>query len=815
MAKRRIFQIAKELNISHTEILSFLKGKSIAVGSHMAPIDEETYAIVMEEFHKDKESIDRYRKEQIRREIHDTRIFEEQKANKKLQLLSLEEQRKLESDEKIKAKAEEERKAIEAKTQATQHDEKVKKEAEQKVLEVKREKEELIQKKKEPQKPKKKLRKIDLSEIEAQVGKGTTNRRRDFKKKTDAQPPKSAVDTVRKITAKIDTKTKKKVYRKEKILKDDESGDVEIKPIKIVEFSNVDEISKIFNTKPNDIIQKCMSLGILATINQRLEWDVIELLAEEFGFKAERLEDIGEELFTLENSEEDIKKAVERSPVVTVMGHVDHGKTSLLDYIRKTNVVGGESGGITQHIGAHKVQLTDGNSVTFLDTPGHEAFTAMRARGAKVTDMVVIVVAANDGVMPQTVEAIDHAKAAKVPIIIAINKMDLPDADPERVKRELSEHEVLVEDWGGKIQAIPISAKTGEGIDNLLSSMLIESEMLELKANYETLARGTVIDSKLDKGHGPIATVLIQKGRLKVGDPFICNNITGKVRALINELGQRIQEAGPSDPVQVLGFDNVPQSADIFAVVEDEKEIKRIASERQRIKREIDLKKISAQSLDAMSALIKEGAIKNLPIIIKGDVDGSIEALSEQLEKIIHEEVGVQIIHKAVGMVSESDVLLASASKAVIIGFHVQVSSNAKLQATQEGVEIRTYNVIYDAVEEITLALEGLLEPETVEETLGRAQVQEAFKIPKIGVIAGSKVTEGIIVRNAKARVLREEEEIASGEITSLKHIKDDAKEIREGFECGIGLKDFSKFKEGDIIICYQIKSIKRTLELS
>ena len=815
MAKRRIFQIAKELNISHTEILSFLKGKGIAVGSHMAPINEETYAIVMEEFHKDKESIDRYRKEQIRREIHDTRIFEEQKANKKLHLLSLEEQRKLESDEKIKAKAEEERKAIEAKNQATQHEQKVKKEAEQKVLEVKREKEELIPKKKEPQKSKKKLRKIDLSEIEAQVGKGTTNRRRDFKKKTDAQPPKSAVDTVRKITAKIDTKTKKKVYRKEKILKDDESGDVEIKPIKIVEFSNVDEISKIFNTKPNDIIQKCMSLGILATINQRLEWDVIELLAEEFGFKAERLEDIGEELFTLENSEEDIKKAVERSPVVTVMGHVDHGKTSLLDYIRKTNVVGGESGGITQHIGAHKVQLTDGNSVTFLDTPGHEAFTAMRARGAKVTDMVVIVVAANDGVMPQTVEAIDHAKAAKVPIIIAINKMDLPDVDPERVKRELSEHEVLVEDWGGKIQAIPISAKTGEGIDNLLSSMLVESEMLELKANYETLARGTVIDSKLDKGHGPIATVLIQKGRLKVGDPFICNNITGKVRALINELGQRIQEAGPSDPVQVLGFDHVPQSADIFAVVEDEREIKRIASERQRIKREIDQKKIAAQSLDAMSALIKEGAIKNLPIIIKGDVDGSIEALSEQLEKIIHEEVGVQIIHKAVGMVSESDVLLASASKAVIIGFHVQVSSNAKLQATQEGVEIRTYNVIYNAVEEITLALEGLLEPETVEETLGRAQVQEAFKIPKIGVIAGSKVTEGIIVRNAKARVLREEEEIASGEITSLKHLKDDAKEIREGFECGIGLKDFSKFKEGDIIICYQIKSIKRTLELS
>ena len=819
--KLRIFQIAKELNISHTEILSFLKTKGIQVGSHMAPVDEETHQIILNEFHKDKESIDRYRKEQVRREIHDTRIKELQKANKKLELLTLEDQRKLEIEERKKAKFEEKRLAEEAKLQAVKEEEKAKLEAEQKAeveriqQEEKRVKKDIEEKKKEKKRSKKKLRKIDLSEIEAQVGRGTTHRRTDHKKKVDPKPAKSTLETVRKITAKIDTKSKKKIYKKEKeiILKDAESG-IEAKPIKIAEFSNVDELSKILDTKPNDIIQKCMGLGILATINQRLDWDVIELLAGEYGFAAEKLEDIGEELFTLENSEEDKAKAIRRSPVVTVMGHVDHGKTSLLDYIRETNVVGGESGGITQHIGAHKVELKDGNSVTFLDTPGHEAFTAMRSRGAQVTDIVVLVVAANDGVMPQTIEAIDHAKAANVPLIIAINKIDLPDTDSERVKRELSEHNVLVEDWGGKIQAIPISAKTGQGIDDLLSSMLVESEMLELKANYDTLARGTVVDSKLDKGHGPIATVLIQKGTLKVGDPFICNNISGKVRAMMNERGQRIQEAGPSDPVQVLGFDLVPQSADIFAVVEDEREIKRIASDRQRLKREIDQKKIAAQSLDAMSALIKEGAIKNLPIIIKGDVDGSIEALSEQLEKITHEEVGVQVIHKSVGMVSESDVLLASASKAVIIGFHVQVSPNAKLQAKQEGVDIRTYNVIYNAVEEITLALEGLLEPEKVEEVLGSAMVQAAFKIPKIGFIAGSKVTEGTILRNAKARVIREDEEIADGEIVSLKHLKDDAKEIREGFECGIGIDNFSKFKEGDIIVCYKIESIKRKLEV-
>ena len=820
MAKRRIFQIAKELNISHTEILSFLEGKGINVASHMAPIDEDIYKIVLSEFHKDKESVERYRKEQVRREIHDTRLLEQQKENKKLNLLSLEKQRELEEKEKKKeqedTKAKDEklkREAFEQQQTDKQQSQDLESDSKSKKFEDNNTKKKEAQKKKEFKSTKKTFRKVELSDIESQVGKGTTN-----KPKTTTVDPKklkSTTATVKKIKASLETKSKKKIYKKDKAIEIDEIKEGELKAISIAEFSNIDELSKIFEVPSNTIIQKCMGLGVLATINQRLDWDIIELLAEEFGYEAKQLEDIGEDLFDFEDSDEDKKNAIDRPPVITVMGHVDHGKTSLLDYIRESNVVAGESGGITQHIGAYQVALKDGNMVTFLDTPGHEAFTAMRARGAKVTDIVVLVVAANDGVMPQTKEAIDHANAANVPLVIAINKIDLPDIDLERIKRELSENNVLVEDWGGKIQAIPISAKSGQGIDDLLSSMIIECELLELKANKETLARGTVVDSKLDKGHGPIATVLIQKGTLSVGDPFICNNIAGKVRAMMNERGQRIKTATPSTPVQILGFDQVPQSADIFAVVENEREIKRIVSDRQRLKREIDLKKITAQSLDAMSALIKEGAIKNLPIIVKGDVDGSIEALSEQLSKISNDEVGVQIIHKSVGTISESDVLLAAASKAVIIGFQVQASANAKLQAQQEGVDIRTYSVIYQAVEEVTLALEGLLEPEKVEEVLGKAFVQEVFKIPKIGFIAGSKVTEGLIKRNARARVIREEEEISEGEIVSLKHVKDDTKEMREGFECGIGIDSFSKFKEGDIVVCYEIKSIKRTLELN
>ena len=439
----------------------------------------------------------------------------------------------------------------------------------------------------------------------------------------------------------------------------------------------------------------------------------------------------------------------------------------------------------------------------------------MRARGAQVTDIVILVIAADDSVMPQTIEAIDHARAANVPIIVAINKIDKPGADVEKVKRELAEYDVLVEDWGGKIQSVSVSAKTGEGIENIMNSILLESEMLELKSNFDTLGRGTIIDSKLDKGHGPMATILIKKGTFHIGDPFLCNNYSGKIRAIMNERGQRIKEGIPSDAVQILGFDQVPQVSDIIAIIKSEKDLKRISAERQRIRREIDHRKFTTHTLDEMSSLIQKGNIKSLPLIIKGDVDGSIEVLSETLGKLQTEEVQVKVIHRAVGMVTESDILLAETSHAVIIGFNVQVASNAKLQAKQTGVDIRNYTIIYDAVEDVKMALEGMLEPEKKENITGKAMVQEQFKIPKLGFIAGSKVSEGIIKRSDKARLIREDEIILDNcDISSLRRFQEDVKEVKEGLECGIGLSGSTKYKEGDIIEVYEVQEIKRKLEL-
>ena len=800
MAKNiRIFQIAKDLNISHTEILTFLKKKGVEVASHMTPVDEDIQEMIQGEFRKERQDIDRFRKEQVRREIHQTRIDEQQKAQKKLNLLSLDEQRSIEKKEKQTEEKKKKEKAVDKELKESKETKKEPKEEKKQVKKTKTKQH--------------KLRKIDLSEIKSQIG--NVNRKPSPKSDEDEPANRSAKDAVKQTLARMDKKSKKKVYKKERKAEQDDLPDEEnIVKLKIPEYSSVDELAKLMDVDASDIIKECISLGKLATINQRLDWDVIEMLGETFGYQAEPVEDIAEELFSLEESDDDVKNAVHRPPVVTIMGHVDHGKTSLLDYIRDANVVAGESGGITQHTGAYQVNLPEDKSITFLDTPGHEAFTAMRARGAQVTDIVVLVVAANDGVMPQTIEAINHAKAAAVPLVVAINKIDLPDIDPDRVKRELSENEVLLEDWGGKIQGVEISAKEGTGVEDLLQSILVEAEVLELKANQDTFARGTVIDSKLDKGYGPVATVLIQKGTLNVGDPFMCNNYAGRVRAIMDERGNRIKVALPADAVQILGFDQVPQAADIFSVVDNAKDLKRLASDRQRTKREIDQRRIKATTLDSISAKIKEGSIKTLPLVIKGDVDGSIEALSQTLEKIKNDEVGIQVIHKSVGIVTESDVLLAAASGAVIIAFHVQVDSNAKLQARQEGVDIRSYSVIYNVEEELKLALEGLLEPETKEEVLGRAVVLEMFKIPKQGFIAGTRVEEGTIHRGAKARLIRDDEVIHEGSVTSLKRFKDDVKEIKEGMECGIGIEGAGKFKEDDIIVTFEIQSIKRTLEL-
>ena len=803
MAMIRIFQIAKELNISHTDILSFLNEKGVDIKSHMSPVEDDVHHLIMSEFAKDKKLVDRFRKEQVRKEIHDTRLKEKQESQKKLQLLSLQEQRKIEKTEKIE-------------------NEKKKQNTDEGItgMSVSREgkpnsssKSVKAIKKKFPTPKKQKLRKINLSNIQSEIGKHGAGKQIKSDKDKKENVPTSVETKVKATLAAIGAKKKKKTYKKSRSKDETVAVDEEIvKVIKIPEFSSVDELSKIFKVPSSGIIEFCLELGTLATINQRLDWDVIELIANHFDYNAEKIKDISEDLFTFEETDEDKKKAVPRSPVVTVMGHVDHGKTSLLDYIKNTKVAAGESGGITQHIGAYRVNVKDDKYITFLDTPGHEAFTAMRARGALVTDIVILIVAADDAVMPQTKEAISHAKAARVPIIVAINKIDKPGADPDKVKRELSENDVLVESWGGKVQAVEISALNGDGVNDLLDCLLLETEILDLKSNKDCFAIGTVIDSKLDKGLGPIGTILIQKGTLKIGDPFICNDYSGKVRSIMNETGKRLKIAEPSDAVQLQGFEIVPKAGDVLAVIENEKDLKRISNDRQRTRREIEQKRINF-SLNEMSALIKVGSIKNLPVIIKGDVDGSIDALSENLVKLNNDEVEIKVIHKAVGMVTESDVLLAEASKAIIVGFNVQVSSNAKLQASQSGVDIRIYSVIYNVVDEIKLALEGLLEPDKVENIIGKAIVQEQFKIPNLGFIAGSKVTEGIILRNAKARLIRDDEIICEGKIESLKRFKDDSKEVKEGLECGIGIDSAKKYKEGDVIEVFEIKEIKRTLD--
>ena len=585
-----------------------------------------------------------------------------------------------------------------------------------------------------------------------------------------------------------------------------------VQVLKVNEFTTVGELAAQMDVRATEVITQCLKLGLMVTINQRLDMDAITLVADEFGFGVEQLEEYGEEL--LEEAEAEVAEVdlSPRPPVVTIMGHVDHGKTSLLDYIRETNVMEGEAGGITQHIGAYHVELGNGREICFLDTPGHEAFTAMRARGAKVTDVVVLVVAADDSVMPQTVEAIDHAKAGNVPLVVAINKIDLPTANPDKIKRELTEHSVIVEEYGGTVQVCEISAKTGQNVDALLELLALETEMLELKADPARRAKGTIVESKLDRGRGNIATVLVQEGKLKVGDPFITGLFSGRVRAMLDERGLGVAVAGPSRPVQVLGLAGLPQAGDAFHVVENEREAREISQKRQQLRREQEFHRVRRVSLTDIHKQIELGNIEELRLIIKGDVDGSVEALQDALLQIEHEEVRLSVIHRAVGAISESDILLASASDAIIIGFNVRPDANARDVAAREQVDIRLYRVIYEVVEDIRAALSGLLAPKVEESVQGEAQVRELFQVPRVGTIAGCLVSQGLILRTTSARVLRDGVVIYEGRIGSLRRFKDDVREVQNGFECGIGIENFNDVKIGDVIETYELVETSRTI---
>ncbi|HCH42939.1 MAG TPA: translation initiation factor IF-2, partial [Algoriphagus sp.] len=596
----------------------------------------------------------------------------------------------------------------------------------------------------------------------------------------------------------------KKAEREREVDVDNE----ETKILKVTEFISANDLAALMDLSVNQIISACMSLGMFVSINQRLDAEAITIIADEFGYDVEFTKSIEDEIeVEEEDSEEDLE---ERAPIVTIMGHVDHGKTSLLDYIRMSKVTADEAGGITQHIGAYDVMTKTGHKIAFLDTPGHEAFTAMRARGAKITDVAIIVIAADDSIMPQTKEAINHAQVAGVPMIFAINKVDKPNANPNKIKEELANMNLLVEEWGGKYQSQDISAKTGQGVDELLEKVLLEAEILELKANPDKNAVGTVIEASLDKGRGYVATMMIQAGTLKVGDVMLAGQHYGRVKAMFDHKGKKMKEAGPSTPVQVLGLSGAPQAGDTVKVYDSEREAREIANSREQIQREQSLRTKKHITLDEIGRRLAIGSFKELNIIIKGDVDGSVEALSDSLLKLSKEEVKVSIIHKGVGQISESDVLLASASDAIIIGFQVRPSSNAKKLAEQEEIEIRHYSIIYDAINQIKDAIEGMLEPEFEEVITGNIQVREVFKISKVGTVAGSYVTDGYITRKNKIRVIRDGIVIHEGEIDQLKRFKDDVAEVKAGYECGISIKNFNNIEVDDTIEGYEMREIKR-----
>ena len=792
MEKRRVYQVAKGQKLSSDALISMLKGMGHEVKSHMSVVTEDMLQAITRKIEEEKQS-----------SIEEVKRQKEKEESRKKEQAEAAATRKREAAETTKVQSKRPARSGGARVG-------ISREFKAEVPLPTKDDDDRRRKRRDRKDGETAVPSRERTEAAAPSGpaiggRGRTKRRRTVDRKT-------ARENVRKtLTQMSEGRTRRRYERIQK--EDGESGPEETPQLTISEFVTVADLAEQMSTKSTDVIGACLQLGLMVTINQRLDMDTIVTVADEFGFEVVAME--AEEVQGYEEiaEEEEVGVPQPRPPVVTVMGHVDHGKTSLLDRLRDTNVAEGESGGITQHIGAYMVQLDDGRCVTFLDTPGHAAFTAMRARGARVTDIVVLIVAADDSVMPQTIEAIDHAKAAQVPIVVAINKVDLPASDPERIKRELSERDVLVEEWGGKVSCAQISAKTGEGISNLLELILLEADLLELKASPDKRARGTIVEAKLDKGRGPVATVLVQDGTLRKGDPFITGVFNGKVRALLDDEGQIVEVATPSIPVQVLGVTGMPQAGDTFVVTAAERDARELSQKRQQLKREQEYRNIRGVSLSDLHYQIQQGAIKDLKVIVKGDVDGSVEAVTQELGGITHEEVRVAVIHSSVGAISESDVLLASASSAIIIGFRVQPEASAREMAEKSGVEIRHYKVIYEVLEDVKAALTGLLAPSLDEHVIGSLQVRQIFSSSRMGTIAGCMVQSGKITRNNRVRVVRDEEIVFKGGLSSLRRFKDDVREVLDGFECGVGVEGFDSIQEGDVIEAVEVVETARTLE--
>ena len=841
---KRLSKVARELNVGISTIVEFLgsQGKEVSANPN-TKIDEELYMLLLEEFHKEKfekEKADKVNIDKPERTVITISKEEQAKSEEKVDKIEAKADKlsglsvvgKIDLDTKPAKKEPDSEKEV--KEPEVKSDDELKEE----ISTIKAEAKKLsgptvlgkinlpVEKEKKKsddendsdssRRKRKRIKKVNVEKAGRRASKEH--------KKTTKGPQKTEVSEeeiqkeIRETLARLSSKGKSKASKfrrekrqavSEKIEQEEIRAEAEKNVLKLTEFVTVSELALMMSKSPNEVIGTLMSIGIFASINQRLDAETLTMVAEEYGFEVEFVS--ADVTASVIEDTQDPALMVDRPPIVTVMGHVDHGKTSLLDYIRNADVTSGEAGGITQHIGAYSVKHNK-KLITFLDTPGHEAFTAMRARGAQVTDVAIIIIAADDRVMPQTKEAINHAQAAGVPMVFALNKCDRPSANPDKIKEELSAMNILVEDWGGKYQCQEISAKSGNGIEDLLEKVLLESELLELKADPETHAKGTVIEASLDKGRGFVTTLLVQYGTLTVGDSLIAGTEFGKIKAMHDENGRPVKEAGPSRPVSVLGMNGASSAGDVFNVMTDEKEIKQIALKRQQLQREQGLRTTKHITLDEIGRRIALGDFQELNVIVKGDVDGSIEALSDSLLKLSQESIQINVIHKAVGQITESDILLASASDAIVIGFQVRPSAGARKLAEKEEIDIRLYSIIYKAIEEIKEAMEGMLSPEFKEEIVATAEIRETFKISKVGTIAGCYVVEGKINRNHKVRIIRDGIVVYSGELGSLKRFKDDVKEVQHGYECGLNIDKFNDIKVGDVVEAYEEVEVNRKL---